>query len=114
MEIIYNTEIIDIANFNGTLNTVKDTTGKEWKAILLLLMQMLHLFRGKVLNRNKYTEKKLDNMEWSLAPFTVYLGLNKKVPVYIITIIFLGNDFLLNMLIIFLHLLSFHRSLIIM
>ncbi|MEZ4824028.1 MAG: hypothetical protein R2942_17120 [Ignavibacteria bacterium] len=37
VEIIYNTEIIDIANFNGTLNTVKDTTGKgSGKRILLL------------------------------------------------------------------------------
>lgn len=94
VEIFYNTEVIDIANFNGKLNTVKDTSGKEWKADTFIVNADAAAFRGKVLKREKFNEKNLDKMEWSLAPFTIYLGLNKKVPGLYHHNYFLGNDFI--------------------
>jgi len=94
VEIIYNTEITDIANYNGTLNTVRDTNGTEWKADIFVVNADAASFRGQVLNRNKFSEKKLDKMEWSLAPFTIYLGLDKKVPGLYHHNYFLGNDFI--------------------
>ena len=94
VEIIYNTEIQSTANFNGTLNSVKDMKGKEWKADTFIINADAASFRGKVLKRSKYTDMKLDKMEWSLAPFTIYLGLKKKIPGLYHHNYFLGNDFI--------------------
>ncbi len=80
VEIIYNTEIKNISNYNGKLGSVTDVSGKEWNADLFIVNADAASFRGKVLNRSKYSESRLDNMEWSLAPFTIYLGLKNKIP----------------------------------
>ncbi len=94
VEIIYDTEIQSIANSNGTLKVVRDNKGRDWRADTFIVNADAASFRGKVLNRNKYTDKKLDEMEWSLAPFTIYLGINKKVPGLYHHNYFLGNDFI--------------------
>lgn len=94
VEIIYDTEITEISNFNGTLNSVRDSNGKEWRADKFVVNADAASFRGKILKRNKFSESKLDKMEWSLAPFTIYLGLNKKVPGLYHHNYFLGNDFI--------------------
>jgi phytoene desaturase len=50
-------------------------------------------FRGKVLHRKNYTDKKLDQLEWTLAPFTMYLGIEGKIPNINHHNYFLGNNF---------------------
>ncbi|HMS35390.1 MAG TPA: phytoene desaturase family protein [Ignavibacteria bacterium] len=94
VEIIYDTEIQSIANSNGSLKAIRDNKGREWKADTFIVNADAASFRGKVLNRNKYTDKKLDDMEWSLAPFTIYLGIKNKVPGLYHHNYFLGNDFI--------------------
>jgi phytoene desaturase len=94
VEIIYDTEITEISNFNGTLNSVRDSKGKEWRADKFVVNADAASFRGKILKRNKFSESRLDKMEWSLAPFTIYLGLDKKVPGLYHHNYFLGNDFI--------------------
>lgn len=93
VEIIYNTEIKNVFQFNGVLNSFKDTEGKEWRADTFIVNADAASFRGQILNRKKYSENRLDKMKWSLAPFTIYLGLSKRVPNLYHHNYFLGDDF---------------------
>lgn len=56
-----------------------DTTGKKWEADLFVVNADAASFRGKVLNRKKFNEEKLDQKKWTLAPLTIYLGLDTEV-----------------------------------
>jgi len=93
VEIIYNTEIKNILDHNGKLNSVTDSNGREWKADVFIINSDAASFRGKVLNRKKFSEAKLDKMNWSLAPLTIYLGVKGKVDSLYYHNYFLGNDF---------------------
>lgn len=94
VEIHYETEIENISNYNGTLNSIRDKKGKEWKADVFIANADAASFRGEVLKRKKYTSGKLDKMDWSLAPFTIYLGVKNKIPSLYHHNYFLGNDFI--------------------
>ncbi|MEO8211131.1 MAG: phytoene desaturase family protein [bacterium] len=94
VEIIYNTEIQSIANSNGKIKTIKDSNSKEWSAETFIVNADAASFRGKVLNRIKFSDERLDKMDWSLAPFTIYLGLKNKVSSLYHHNYFLGNDFI--------------------
>lgn len=93
VEIIYNTEISGIGNFNGNVESFTDKNGKSWYADLFIVNADAASFRGQVLKRKDFSEKKLDAMEWSLAPFTVYLGIKGKINNLYHHNYFLGNDF---------------------
>lgn len=45
------------------------------------------------MNRKKYNQVKLDKLEWTLAPFTIYLGVNKKLDKLYHHNYFLGSNF---------------------
>lgn len=93
VEIIYNTEIVGVKNSNGKLNELVDQNGKTWTADLFISNSDAAAFRGKVLNRNKFTEEKLDKMHWTLAPFTIYLGVKGKINKLNHHNYFLGSNF---------------------
>jgi phytoene desaturase len=50
-------------------------------------------FRGQVLNRRKHTPAKLDAMEWTLSPFTIYLGIKGRLENINHHNYFLGSNF---------------------
>ena len=93
VRIIYNTEVVGVTNSNGKLHEIIDQNGERWTADIFISNSDAASFRGKVLNRKKYSEDKLDNMHWTLAPFTVYLGLKGKIDCLIHHNYFLGNNF---------------------
>ena len=93
VRIIYNTEVVGVTNSNGKLHEIIDQNGTRWTADIFISNSDAASFRGKVLNRKKYSEDKLDNMHWTLAPFTVYLGLKGKIDGLIHHNYFLGNNF---------------------
>ena len=88
IKIHYNTEIIEFQiNNNNGIEFLTDKNGKKWEADLFVINSDAASFRGEVLKRKKFNEKKLDGMKWTLAPLTLYLeGL--KVHNY-----FLGQNF---------------------
>jgi phytoene desaturase len=80
VKIHYNTEITSFSEENGKINGFTDHSGKIWTADLFVVNADAAGFRGKILNRPEFSEKKLDQKKWTLAPLTIYLGLDEKVP----------------------------------
>ena len=93
VKIYYNTEIVGVANSNGKLNELIDQNGKKWYADIFISNSDAASFRGSILNRKKYDRQNLDKMHWTLAPFTIYLGVNGKIKNLIYHNYFLGNNF---------------------
>lgn len=93
VQIIYNTEIVSIKENQGAVESVTDANGKTWQADVFVINADAASFRGKFLNRKKYSPARLDAMEWTLAPFTIYLGVNGKIPGISHHNYFLGDNF---------------------
>jgi phytoene desaturase len=89
----FNTEIIRVANNNGNVAQMVDQNGKMWEADIIISNSDAAAFRGKILKREEYNDKKLDNMHWTLAPFTIYLGVEGKIDSLIHHNYFLGDNF---------------------
>ena len=80
VKISYN---IKITGYESDGNGVKhfiDSAGKPHKADLYVVNADAASFRGKVLNRKKYQESRLDKKRWTMAPLSIYLGVDRKVP----------------------------------
>ncbi|WP_372774027.1 phytoene desaturase family protein [Mangrovibacterium sp.] len=75
----FNVEIDRYEELNGKLSAFVDKTGKRWEADVFVVNADAASFRGQVLNRQKFSEAKLDAKKWTLAPLTIYLGLDTKV-----------------------------------
>ena len=75
------------------LNGFIDKTGKQWIADIFLINADAALFRGTVFNRKAYQKNKLEKMQWTMAPFTMYIGIDKKLPKLGQHNYFLGSDF---------------------
>ncbi len=93
VRITYNTEIVDYYKDGERLDYLIDADGKEWQADLYVVNADAAFFRGKVLKRKSFTEEKLDRMKWTLAPFTMYLGVNEKIDGLKVHNYFLGQNF---------------------
>jgi len=89
----FNTEIVEMEMNNGKLNAAISTDGRKFTADYIVSNSDAASFRGRVLKREKYTDAKLDKMEWTLAPFTIYLGVKGKMDNLHHHNYFLGNNF---------------------
>ena len=73
---------VNIAGFeaDGKRNrSFTDTTGKRWEADIFVVNADAAMFRGRVFGRSAFTDEKLDRMQWTLAPFTMYLGVKGRM-----------------------------------
>jgi phytoene desaturase len=93
VEIVTDTEIVGVNNVNGSVSSVTDQNGKTYEADIFISNSDAASFRGKILNREKFNDEKLDKMHWTLAPFTVYLGVKGKIDKLMHHNYFLGNNF---------------------
>jgi len=93
VKITYNTEIESVIEDKKGIKAVIDKSGKEWTADIFVINADAAAFRGSVLNRKQFKEQKLDKMKWTLAPFTMYLGVKGKIPEIHHHNYFLGNNF---------------------
>ena len=90
----YNTEIVDhIPGEKNGMDGFVDQNGKRWTADLFVVNSDAAWFRGKILNRKSYSPEKLDRKKWTLAPFTMYLGVKGKINHIHHHNYFLGNNF---------------------
>lgn len=79
INITYNTKIVDIEVKDNKIIGFIDQHNQKWQADLYVVNADAAWFRGKILKRKKFAEPSLANMKWTLAPFTIYLGVNKKI-----------------------------------
>lgn len=80
VQIQFNTEITGYHSVDGKISSFVDSDGNEWKADLYVVNADAAAFRGSILKRRAFSQEKLDRKKWTLAPLTIYLGLNTKVP----------------------------------
>lgn len=88
----FNTEIIEHENNGGKLRFI-DQNGNKWDSDIFIVNSEAPWFRGKVMKRTKFNERKLDKYHWTLAPFTIYLGVKGKVENLDYHNYFLGSNF---------------------
>lgn len=93
VKIHLNTRIESVESVSGKMKAVIDGSGQRHEADLFVVNADAAAFRGKFLERSGYTEKKLDKMDWTLAPFTIYLGVKGKIDGIAHHNYFLGNNF---------------------
>ncbi len=89
----YNREIIDYGADGSGIGHFIDHLGDTWKADIYVSNSDAASFRGKVLKRSGFEEKKLDKRKWTMAPFTIYLGVNGKVESLHQHNYYLGDNF---------------------
>lgn len=80
VKVHYNTEIVDIETNGAGLQSLVDQNNNKWASDIYVINSDAALFRGKVLKRKKYSEENLDRKRWTMAPFTIYLGINQELP----------------------------------
>jgi phytoene desaturase len=89
----YETEITGYESKKGELSAFTDQQGNRWEADIFLVNSDAAFFRHSVFQRPAYTEDKLDKMQWTLAPLTLYLGINTSLQDIPLHNYFLGNNF---------------------
>jgi phytoene desaturase len=93
IKVTYNTEIVDFVEKDGELDHLLDSNGKRWDADIFVINGDAAAFRHWVFKRPKFTEEKLDKMKWTLAPFTMYVGVKGKIDNLHHHNYFLGTNF---------------------
>ncbi len=89
----FNTEITGFEKEGDRIAAFYDQNGKRWSSDLFVVNSDAASFRGKVLQRPGMSTAKLDSMEWTLAPFTIYLGVKGKLDQVHHHNYFLGTNF---------------------
>jgi phytoene desaturase len=93
VKFVFDTEITGFEPNGVGVKSFQDKSGNTWKADMYVVNGDAAAFRGKVFKRDKYVEKKLDDMHWTLAPFTIYLGVKGKIEGLHHHNYFLGSNF---------------------
>lgn len=93
INIHYNTEITGYEALNGSLKALIDQYGNKWEADLFVINADAAYFRNKVFKRKQFSDRHLEKMQWTMAPFTMYIGIDKKIPGIELHNYFLGNNF---------------------
>lgn len=90
---IYNTEIVDFVKAGRAVSAVVDKQGKTYSAQVFLSNADAAVFRGRVLKRKNYSEKRLSKMEWTMGYLTFYIGINEKLPQLSLHNYYLGTNY---------------------
>ncbi|MBN2863920.1 MAG: phytoene desaturase, partial [Bacteroidales bacterium] len=93
VKITYNTEISDYIAEGKKLKYLVDNNGKKWDADIFVVNADAAVFRGKIFQRKKFSEERLDSMEWTMGSLTIYLGINCKLPEIKHHNYYLGNNY---------------------
>lgn len=80
VEITYNTEIIDFMAEGDNVKSLIDRQGRKWEADIIVINADAAVFRGKIFRRREFSDQKLDKMEWTMGPLTMYLGIKCRLP----------------------------------
>lgn len=76
-----------------SVNSFVDSKGNKFEADIFLVNADAALFRGKVLQRKKFSESRLKKLEWTMGYLTVYVGIDRKLPDMDLHNYFIGTNF---------------------
>lgn len=93
VKITYNTEIVGFEDSAKSLSCFVGKDGKKWTADIFLVNADAALFRGTVFNREKFSPKKLDKMNWTMGYLTFYVGVKCKLPMVNHHNYYLGSNY---------------------
>lgn len=94
VQFYFNTEIVGYeTNGQKALHQFKDRAGNSYSADVYIANADAAAFRGNMFGRKKFREAKLDRMDWTLAPFTIYLGVEGQLDQMQHHNYFLGDNF---------------------
>jgi phytoene desaturase len=93
VEIVYNTEVKAVQHNGREVTGLTDQHGHTHTADIIVCNADAAAFRGLLLDRPRYAPQKLDKMDWTLAPFTIYLGMRGKLDNLYHHNYFLGDNF---------------------
>jgi len=79
IRIHYNVTITGFESDGRRNRAFTDSGGKRWEADIFVVNADAAMFRGRVFRRRAFTDSKLDCMQWTLAPFTMYLGVKGRM-----------------------------------
>ena len=79
IRIHYNVTITGFESDGRRNRAFTDSTGKRWEADIFVVNADAAMFRGRVFRRKAFTDSKLDRMQWTLAPFSMYLGVKGRM-----------------------------------
>jgi phytoene desaturase len=79
IRIHYNVNITGFESDGRRNRAFTDSAGKRWEADIFVVNADAAMFRGRVFQRRAFTDSKLDRMQWTLAPFTMYLGVKGRM-----------------------------------
>jgi phytoene desaturase len=88
-----NTEIAGYKENAKGLECLIDKQGISWSADSYVINSDAALFRGKVFGRKKFSDEKLNKMEWTMGALTIYLGIKGKLDNVEHHNYFLGSNF---------------------
>ena len=90
---VFNTEIVKVEDNGKRVTGLIDQNNNRYTGDIFISNADAASFRGLTLNREKFSEKRLDKMEWTLAPFTIYIGVKGKIDKLEHHNYFLGSNF---------------------
>lgn len=93
VRLIFETEITGFEGRGNQLTALIDQQGQKHEYDLYVVNADAAWFRHAIFKRPKFSADKLDKMHWTMAPLTIYLGLNQKVPEFHHHHYFLGDNF---------------------
>jgi phytoene desaturase len=76
----FNTEIVGYKGNKNKILSLVDQNNKIWKSDIFIINADAAYFRGSILKRKKFSQKKLDSKRWTLGFLTIYLGIKGKIP----------------------------------
>lgn len=80
VRITYNTEIESYSESNDKLDFLTDKKGIKWNADVILVNADAAFFRNRIFKREKYSDKKMEKMNWTMGYLTFYIGIKCKLP----------------------------------
>lgn len=89
----YNTEIVAYKANGKQLVSVTDQNNNTYHSNAFVVNGDAAVFRGKVFQREAFSEEKLDKKEWTMGYLTIYLGIKCKIPNIHHHNYFIGSNF---------------------
>ena len=75
-----NTRVTGFQSDGKKVTGFTDEEGGVHRADFFVVNADAAVFRSSVFSRKKYSPERLDRMQWTMAPFSIFLGLDTKVP----------------------------------